>query len=384
MKVLVVLGTRPEAIKLAPVIRELTLRREQKQIITSVCVTGQHREMLDQVLDLFQMKPDHDLNLMTEGQTPTQVASLTLARLEPIILREAPDWVVVQGDTTSALAAALTAFYSGARVAHVEAGLRTRNKLQPFPEEINRTVTGVISDMHFAPTNVAKRNLISEGVPSGTIFVTGNSVIDALRLISSRPQPAEVGSLLESMGVSSPEGPKLILVTAHRRENIGEPLEKICAAIKHLCESYPDDLRMILPLHPNPKIKEPMKFMLRGVANVQFVRPLKYDSLIHVMKSCFLVLTDSGGLQEEAPALGKPVLVMRNTTERPEGIEAGLAKLVGTETNTIIEATERLLSDKVEYNRMKNAKNVYGDGLASKRIVAGLLNEEFDEFLPTG
>ena len=373
-KVLFVFGTRPEAIKLAPVIREVAQRVD---VDHSVCVTAQHREMLDQVLDVFNIDPDYDLDLMTVAQSPSQVAASVLAQLEPVLDAEAPDWTVVQGDTTTTAAAAMGAFYRRNRVAHVEAGLRTGDRLQPFPEEINRRMVGAIANIHFPPTQRAKANLIREGVNGNAIRVTGNTAIDALHDVASRPPPIAANGLLESLGL----GPdvRLVLVTAHRRENFGTPLDGICSAIRMLATSR-SDIHIVLPVHPNPAVREPVTKSLAGLERVTLVDPLDYVSMIHVMKASHIIVTDSGGIQEEAPGLGKPVLVLRSVTERPEGVEAGVARLVGTEQRDIVAQVTLLLDDESEYSKMSSATNPYGDGHASRRIVDSLLGLRTDEF----
>lgn len=402
MKVLVVFGTRPEAIKLAPVIREL---RERSQAyggdpLVRVCITAQHREMLDQVLRLFGITPDYDLNVMEDHQTPTQVAASVLTRLEPILLGERADWVLVQGDTTTVAAASLAAFYARVKVGHVEAGLRTGDKWQPFPEEINRRVAGGIADLHFAPTERAHRNLLREGIPDDCIRVTGNPVIDALQWVSSLPPTPEVDQLLRQLGIAAePEhrfpvspplpfpgsppprrrgapAPLLIFVTAHRRENFGAPLEDICLALRDLGTQYQDDLRILYAVHMNPNVREPVYRLLGDVPNITLTPPLDYLATVHLLKRAYLVLTDSGGLQEEAPSLGKPVLVLREVTERPEGVEAGTVKVVGVKRQDILRETVRLLEDPVAYAGMASAVNPYGDGKASQRIVQALLDSE--------
>jgi UDP-N-acetylglucosamine 2-epimerase (non-hydrolysing) len=388
MKVVTVIGTRPEAIKLAPVIRELMQRsavhssahekQEQTEFQSVVCVTAQHRQMLDQVLDLFDIVPDYDLNVMGDNQTSSEVAAGVLTGLEPILRIEQPDWVLIQGDTTTAALAALTAFYTRTKVAHVEAGLRTHDKWQPFPEEINRRLVGVIADLHFAPTQSARRNLLREGVADDSIVVTGNPVIDALRWVTAQPlclEELNVGGLdLERDEL------KLILVTAHRRENFGRPLENICLALREIATRYNDRVQVVYPVHLNPHVWEPVHRWLNGMSNVTLVPPLSYLTLVHLMNRAHLVLTDSGGIQEEAPSLGKPVLVLRQVTERPEAIAAGTVKLVGTNQRCIVEEVIRLLEDTVEYQRMAQAVNPYGDGQASRRIVAALLGEPVDPF----
>ena len=378
-KFLAVFGTRPEAIKMAPVLRELGRRSEEGLVKYAVCVTAQHRRMLDQVLDIFGIRPDYDLDLMTESQTPTQVAAAVLSRIEPVLAAERPDYVIVQGDTTTVAATSLASYCSGIRVAHVEAGLRTHDKWQPFPEEVNRRIASVIADLHFAPTESAKRNLLKEGIPGSSIVVAGNTVIDSLQEISSMPRPSSVSELLDDMRASS--GDKLLLVTAHRRENFGSPMEEICAALIELARDY-SQIRFVFPVHLNPAVRHTVFGMLAGIDNIRLINPVDYVSMVHLMDASYLVLTDSGGIQEEAPALGKPVLVLRDTTERPEGIEARVARLVGTKSEYIVSAVRLLLEDKREYDRMSKAVNPYGDGRASNRIVRTLLGESTDEFIP--
>jgi UDP-N-acetylglucosamine 2-epimerase (non-hydrolysing) len=363
-----VFGTRPEAIKLAPVIAELHRR---PGIITKVCVTAQHREMLDQVLVPFGIVPDHDLNLMQRGQSMSCLAASVIGRLEPVLQLEQPDWVVVQGDTTTTAAAALAAFHQRLRVAHVEAGLRSGDKWRPFPEEINRRVAAVVADLHFAPTEQARQNLLREGVADARILVTGNSIIDALQWI--RKQPWDPRSLGDGVGrLLEESGAKLILVTAHRRENFGEPIAQICGALRMLAERCGDSIRLVYPVHRNPNIWEPVHRLLGNVSNITLLPPLEYLSLIHLMKRSYMVLTDSGGIQEEAPALGVPTLVLREVTERPEGVEAGNVRLVGRKPERILSEVTRLLEDSGEYQRMARAVNSYGDGHASERIANAL------------
>jgi len=377
MRILAVFGTRPEAIKLAPVIAELRLHAD---IEARVCVTAQHREMLDQVLGLFGIAPDYDLNLMEQNQTPSQVASAVLRELEPILQQERPDWVLVQGDTTTVAAAALAAFYARAQVGHVEAGLRSHDKWRPFPEEINRRVAGVIADLHFAPTERARQNLLREGLPEAQVIVTGNTVIDALRSVEAQSWD------LESLGARASElmdpGRRLILVTAHRRENFGAPIEDICRALADLAAHYGDAVRILYPVHRNPNIREPVHRLLGGLANVILTAPLEYLPLVQVMKRSYLVLTDSGGIQEEAPALGVPVLVLREVTERPEAVECGNVLLVGSDRERIVTEARRLLDDRREHERMARAVNPYGDGHAAARIVSALRGRPVAPFQP--
>ncbi len=369
IKVLSVFGTRPEAIKMAPVIKELEMRSDE--ITSVVCVTAQHRQMLDQVLSLFGIIPNYDLDVMQEAQSPTRVASMVLARLEPVLRSEQPDWVLVQGDTTTVAAASLAAFYAGARVGHVEAGLRTHCKYQPFPEEINRRVASVVADLHFAPTERARENLLREGIPDKAVYVTGNPVIDALQFVAQVPYDFENVPLAKI-----PWDRRVILVTAHRRENFGKPLEQICAALRKIASQYPDTVHIVYPVHLNPNVQEPVNKLLSGIPNISLLPPLDYLSLVQVMKRSYLVLTDSGGIQEEAPGLGKPVLVLREITERPEAVDAGTARMVGTEQARIVKEIQSLLDIRMEYEKMAHAVNPYGDGQAAKRIVKAILDQE--------
>lgn len=366
VRILTVFGTRPEAIKLAPLIDEL---RRREGIVSKVCVTAQHREMLDQVLDAFEITPDYDLNLMRKDQSLSCLAAAALRQLSPVLEMEQPDWVVVQGDTTTAAVAALGAFYQRARVAHVEAGLRSHDKWRPFPEEINRRVAGVIADIHFAPTQESKQNLLREGVLESAVMVTGNTIIDALHKIQSLPWDPEV--LGENAQVLRLPGVRLVLITAHRRENFGQPIIQICGALRTLAERYPD-IRFIYPVHRNPNIWDPVHRLLGEVPNISLIPPVDYLSLIHLMKRSCVVLTDSGGIQEEAPALGIPALVFREVTERPEGVTSGNVKLVGSDPQRIVTETARLLDDPCEYQRMARAVNPYGDGHAAERIATAL------------
>jgi UDP-N-acetylglucosamine 2-epimerase (non-hydrolysing) len=375
MKILSVFGTRPEAIKLAPVIAEL---RRHADVASEVCVTAQHREMLDQVLGLFGITPDYDLNLMERNQTPSQVASAVLRELERVLRGARPDWVLVQGDTTTVAAAALAAFYARSRVGHVEAGLRSHDKWRPFPEEINRRVAGVIADLHFAPTERARQNLLREGVPEAQVVVTGNTVIDALRSVEAQPwDPAALGGRGREL---EDAGRRLVLVTAHRRENFGAPIDSICQALGDLAGQYGDALRILYPVHPNPNIREPVHRLLGGLANVILTPPLEYLQLVHLMKRSRLILTDSGGIQEEAPALGVPVLVLREVTERPEAVESGNVRLVGSDRQRIVTEARRLLDDPREHERMARAVNPYGDGHAAERIVGVLRGQPVEAF----
>ncbi|MDZ4159092.1 MAG: UDP-N-acetylglucosamine 2-epimerase (non-hydrolyzing) [Anaerolineaceae bacterium] len=373
MRVLSIFGTRPEAVKMAPVVKKLAAT---PGVDSRVCVTAQHREMLDQVLDLFELKPDVDLNLMRPGQSLAELTAAVFTHLDPVLLDLKPDWVLVQGDTTTVMAAALLAYYHQVRIGHVEAGLRTFDKWQPFPEEVNRRVAGVVADLHFAPTESNRQNLLREGVPGWRIAVTGNPVIDALQSILRLPPPVETQALLDRLGVH-PGGCELILVSAHRRENFGKPIEGICAALKRLAETYADRLQFAYPVHRNPNIQQPVQRLLGGVPNIHLLPPLPYLPLVHLMRRSKLVLTDSGGIQEEATALGVPTLVLREVTERPEGVEAGVLKLVGSEPERIFSTAQRLLEEPQAYAAMANASNPFGDGHAAERIVQALLN--YDE-----
>lgn len=370
MKILSVFGTRPEAIKMAPIVRLLA---QTKGLESRVCVTAQHRHMLDQVLELFQVKPDYDLDLMREGQSLAQLTAGIFTHLDPVLEKYKPDWVLAVGDTTTVVTTCQLAFYRRIKFGHVEAGLRTHNKWHPFPEEINRRLASTMADIHFAPTSWSQGNLLREGVDEKDIIVTGNPVIDALNFVSKQDMPKEIQELLESLNIASghSHGNKLILVTAHRRENFGEPIENICHAIKELAAR--NDVQIIYPVHLNPNIQEPVKRILGDIKHITLLPPLDYLPLVHLMKHAHLILTDSGGIQEEAPAFGIPVLVLRETTERPEGVEAGTLKLVGTETSHIVQEAKRLLDYESEYKKMSKASNPYGDGHAAEKIVEALL-----------
>ncbi len=362
IKVLTVFGTRPEAIKMAPLVKELNLRNEIECI---VCVTAQHREMLDQVLNIFNIKPDYDLNIMKEKQTLSDITSSVLKGLEKIISKEKPNIVLVHGDTTTTFAGALAAYYTQTDIGHVEAGLRTWNKYSPFPEEINRQMVGNLADMHFAPTEKAKQNLISEGKNEKNIFVTGNTAIDALFTTVSSNYKHE---LFDWIGNS-----RLILLTAHRRENLGEPMRHMFKAIKRIVDETPD-VKVIYPVHLNPKVKSVADEILGNDNRIKLISPLEVIDFHNFINKAYIVLTDSGGIQEEAPSLGKPVLVLRDTTERPEGIDAGTLKLAGTNEETIYKLIKELLTNKKMYDKMSLASNPYGDGHASKKIVDAIIN----------
>ena len=370
MRLLTIFGTRPEAIKLAPIILRL---QEDAEIESHVCVTGQHRQMLDQVLEGFGIVPDDDLGLMTNDQSLLKLTSKALLHLEELLQQLAPDAVIVQGDTTTSMIASLAASYLKIPVAHVEAGLRTGNKYRPFPEEINRCLIDAVCDWHFAPTENARRNLIAEGRPDDRIFVTGNTAIDAL-LMTLRKQ-AKSGQqerlehiLSQRFGVSLDAGRRLLLVTGHRRESFGRDFEEICCGIRIIAERN-RDVEIVYPVHLNPKVQEPVFRILDGVERVHLIPPVDYDLFVWMLSRCYLVLTDSGGIQEEAPSLAKPVLIMRKETERREGLDVGVAELVGTEAATISTKVQTLLDDSKTYERMSSGINPYGDGHASQRIV---------------
>ncbi len=382
-RVLLVFGTRPEAIKMAPLVKEFEKQPDRYE--TLVCVTGQHREMLDQVLRLFEIVPQYDLNIMKHGQDLYDVTARVLVGLRDVLKKTQPDWVLVHGDTTTSMAAALAAFYQQVSVAHVEAGLRTHDPYSPWPEEMNRQITSRIATCHFSPTPLSRQNLLNEGVDEAAIAVTGNTVIDALYMVIDKikDNPAIQGEINEALlksglpknmteNIVSPgqNGRKLVLITGHRRENFGEGFQNICNAIKTLTERFPD-VDFIYPMHLNPRVREPIRQVFGEAAgqNIFFIEPLEYLPFVYLMNRSTMVLTDSGGIQEEAPGLGKPVLVMRDTTERPEALKAGTVKLVGTNYHLIVLETSRLLEDSDYYNAMARATNPYGDGKASSRIV---------------
>lgn len=368
LKVLSIIGTRPEAVKMAPVIRELA--RRAGRVRSRVCATAQHREMLDQVLAVFRVVPDYDLDLMRGARTPAQVASAALARLEPVLEEERPDWMLVQGDTTTVMAATVAAFYAGVRVGHVEAGLRTHDPRQPFPEEGNRRVAGCLADLHFAPTEGARLNLLRENVAPERVVVTGNPVVDALREMSESADGACDPPALAAI----PPGARVVLVTAHRRENFGAPLEAICRALEEIARRYEGDVRVVYLVHRNPRVWETAHRLLGRAKGVSLLPPVDYLTLVRLLKRCHLVLTDSGGLQEEAPCLGKPLLVLRDKTERPEALEAGCVRLVGTDAARIVAEASRLLDCRDYYSQMSRPTFVYGDGHAAPRIVDALLS----------
>ena len=364
MRILSVFGTRPEAVKMAPVVKQL---KSSKEIESRVCVTAQHREMLDQILTLFDINPDYDLDLMRESQTLAELSASIFTHLDPVLMDFNPDWVLVQGDTTTVAITSLLAYYRRIRVGHVEAGLRTHDKWAPFPEEVNRRVAGVIADLHFAPTEQARHNLLYEGIPDELIAVTGNPVIDALQFVAQQPEPKEVTKLLAELEIGNQE---LILVTAHRRENFGQPLENICHALKELAER--GDVEIVYPVHLNPNVQEPVYRLLSNVPHITLLPPLDYLPLVHFQKHAKIILTDSGGIQEEAPAFGVPVLVLRDVTERPEGVDAGTLKLVGTDEVRIVHEAKRLLDDTSAHAEMSKAVNPFGDGHAAERIIQAI------------
>ena len=363
-----VFGTRPEAIKMAPVIQEL---EKDGCFDPLVVVTAQHREMLDQVLELFGIQPQVDLDLMTENQSLADLSASIFTGLDAVLADNQPDWLLVQGDTTTVMVASLCAYYRQVKVGHVEAGLRTGNKWAPFPEEVNRRVAGVVADLHFAPTEWARNNLLREGVPGEQIRVTGNTIIDAQQQIIAQPMPIEIRKLLEEKKILSGER-TLIMVTAHRRENFGAPIRSICEALRTLAADCRGQIELVYPVHLNPNIQAPVNELLGGIPNLTLLPPLDYLPLTHLLKNATLILTDSGGIQEEATGLGIPCLVLRDETERPEGVKAGVLRLVGTETGSIIAETKRLLADRQAYQEMAHAANPYGDGRAAQRIVTAL------------
>ncbi|MFC1571498.1 non-hydrolyzing UDP-N-acetylglucosamine 2-epimerase [Candidatus Margulisiibacteriota bacterium] len=360
-KIMFVFGTRPEAIKLAPVIGEV--KKHPDKLAPVIVVTGQHRQMLDQVLKIFNINPDYDLKIMAENQTLADILTRSLKGLEDVLKKEKPDLLLVQGDTSTAFVSALLAYYHKIPVGHVEAGLRTFDKWRPFPEEINRKLISNVADLHFAPTQTSVNNLLNEKVDKNSIRLTGNTVIDALLEVAAREFQSDISS-----------EKKIVLVTMHRRETFGEQQENMCRALARLAEQFGGEIEIILPVHENPKVKKVVNEALSGHENIKLIKPLAYEPFVHLMKRAHLIITDSGGIQEEAPSLGKPVLVMREKTERPEGIAAGTVKLVGVKEKEIFEGAVKLLSDKNEYDRMAKAVNPYGDGQAAGRIVKAILD----------
>jgi len=371
-KALFIFGTRPEAIKMAPVVHYF---KQNKHLIdTKVCITAQHREMLDQVLDFFEISPDYDLDLMKKGQNLFDLSARIFTALYPVLEDYNPDLVLVHGDTTTTMIGSIAGFYGGAKVAHVEAGLRTYNKKAPFPEEINRQITGRVTDFHFAPTQKAKNNLLQENIPDEAITVTGNTVIDALYWGLDKLKDyndKEIENLKKILDTQK----KLILVTGHRRENFGQGFINICNALKEIAETYKDEVQIIYPVHLNPNVQDPVNTILSDIDNIHLIAPLSYPAFLWLMNRSYMILTDSGGIQEEAPSIGKPVLVLRDTTERPEAVEAGTVILVGTDKNKIIENTKALLSNNELYETMSKNHNPYGNGTASKQIFERIIDD---------
>jgi UDP-N-acetylglucosamine 2-epimerase (non-hydrolysing) len=372
VKLLAVVGTRPEAIKMAPLVA--AARRHGDQVV--VCATAQHREMLDRVLELFDIRPDHDLDLMRPDQSLADLTARAVAALDPVVVRERPDWVLVQGDTTTAMVGALVAFYRGVPVGHVEAGLRTGDLRRPFPEELNRRVADLVSGAHFAPTARARDVLLREGADPATVHVTGNTVVDALAAMRARPCPA---ALAAAPAIGADE--RLIVVTAHRRESFGEGMPAIARALAGVARRHPD-VRIVVPVHPNPSARGPMLRHLGGIDRVHLIDPVPYLPFVHLLARAYLIVSDSGGIQEEAPSLGVPALVLREVTERPEAIEAGAVRLVGVEERAIAAAVDSLLDDRQARERMARVVNPYGDGHAAERIVAILAGEPWTPFAP--
>jgi UDP-N-acetylglucosamine 2-epimerase len=376
LTILSVFGTRPEAIKMAPVIRELA--RHPGEIRSVICSVGQHREMLNQVLPLFGIRLDHDLDVMQPDQSLSQLTAALFTGLDRVVVEEEPDWVLAQGDTTSVFVASMVAYYRRVRFGHVEAGLRTGDKHRPFPEEINRRIADLVSDLHFAPTERARQALLREGCREADVHVTGNTVVDALNDVVARPYDWESGPL-----AAIPRKEKLVLITAHRRESFGEPFRELCLAIRDLSRRFQDeDVQFVYPVHLNPNVRKPVNDILSGLGNVSLVEPLDYLSLVQLLKRSTVILTDSGGIQEEGVGLRVPVLVMRETTERPEGVEAGAARLVGTRRERIFAETEALLKDSSARQAMAVATNPYGDGQAGARIVSLLLDRSASQMKP--
>ncbi|WP_299363743.1 non-hydrolyzing UDP-N-acetylglucosamine 2-epimerase [Winogradskyella sp.] len=371
-KNLIIFGTRPEAIKMAPLVKKFL--QYPNKFETKVCITAQHREMLDQVLDFFKIKVDYDLDLMRADQNLYVLTSDIVTNLKPVLEDFEPDFVYVHGDTTTTMAASIAGFYSGAKVCHVEAGLRTFNKRSPFPEEVNRNIASCVSDYHFAPTKTSRDNLLNENIKESNVLVTGNTVIDALKysidiVNSDKFLDQEIELLKKTINV----GKRLVLVTGHRRENHGQGFINICSALKEIAQTN-KDIQIIYPVHLNPRVQEPVYNLLGSVENIHLIKPLSYPAFVWLMNKSYLILTDSGGVQEEAPSLGKPVLVMRDTTERPEALQVGTVLLVGTDKSKIIKETNRLLNSKSNYDTMSKLHNPYGDGKASERIVDYILN----------
>jgi len=370
-KIMLVFGTRPEAIKMAPLVHAIKAKPDQFEL--KVCVTSQHREMLDQVLDIYNIKPDIDLNLMKKNQNLSNLTSLILNKVQKVFAKYLPDIVLVHGDTTTTLATSMAAFYESISVGHVEAGLRTYNLNAPFPEEFNRQITSKITKWHFAPTELSKKNLLSDGIDKSSIIITGNTVIDALNWILTRidndiDRQQNLNDILNAVLSFNWKNENFVLVTAHRRENFGDGFLEICSAIKELALKYPKK-HFVYPVHLNPNVSKIVYKLLKEIKNIHLIKPLEYEPFIYLLKHSYLILTDSGGIQEEAPSLGKPVLVMRETTERPEAVEAGTVEIVGPNKKKIVKGVSQLLNNKKHYKKMSRAHNPYGDGLACKRIV---------------
>lgn len=365
IKVMTVFGTRPEAIKMAPLVKKL---EEAKEIKSIVCVTAQHRQMLDQVLELFSIKPDYDLDIMKDRQTITGITTNVLKGIEDVIVKEKPDMILVHGDTTTTFAGSLAAFYQKVPVGHVEAGLRSGDKYSPYPEEMNRSLTGRIASIHFSPTISNKDNLLKENINEKDILITGNTVIDALMMAIDKDYKFDD----EKLNNIDFDNKKVILLTSHRRENLGQPMINIFNAVKRTVEEN-KDVEIVFPVHLNPKVRELVKSVLGGLERVHLIEPLDYKPFVNLMAKCNIIMSDSGGIQEEAPSLGKPVIVLRKETERPEAVEAGTVKIVGTEENDVYESVNALIKNKDEYDKMANAVNPYGDGKASDRIVEGII-----------
>ena len=371
IKVMTIFGTRPEAIKMAPLVKEL--EKHSDKIESVVCVTAQHRQMLDQVLEIFDIKPDYDLNIMKERQTLMSITTTGLEGLDSVMKESKPDIVLVHGDTTTSFIGGLAAFYNQIAVGHVEAGLRTYDKYSPYPEEINRQLTGVIADMHFSPTEKNKSNLLKENVSEDAIYITGNTVIDALKTTVR----ADYEFKDETLAGMDWDNKKVIVMTAHRRENLGEPLKNICRAVKRVVDKF-DDVEVVYPVHLNPAVREVAYDILGSHDRIKLIEPVNADELHNAISRGYMVMTDSGGLQEEAPSLGKPVLVLRNETERPEAVEAGTVKIAGVDEKVIFNMACELISDKDAYNKMAKAVNPYGDGHASERIVKAIIDKYID------
>ena len=378
MKVLTIFGTRPEAVKMVPVVKAF---QREPEVETIVCVTAQHREMLDQVLDLFKIRPDYDLNIMQVNQNLSALTARILDHLSPIIESIRPDWIIAQGDTTTVMVASLLAYYHHIYFGHVEAGLRTDNKWEPFPEELNRRIAGVSADLHFAPTEYSRQNLLKENVPDWRILVTGNPVIDALHEIAAQPIDDFTRNIFTQLNLN--EKKRLVLMTAHRRENFGSPLRSIFTAVQQLASEFSEEIEIVYPVHLNPNVQQPAHEMLSGIPNIHLLEPMPYLTMVNLQKRASLVLTDSGGIQEEATALGIPTLVLRNVTERPEGVEAGMLTLVGSDPDTIIAAASAALKNNTPTLQSSRQSNPFGDGHAAEKIVRGVLNFKDRTIEPT-